>query len=207
MVNSGNREEMFNRAAEFYKTNGFPQDEIDKVMVSHPGLTYSSKKKLDYHVLIDGDTFEFDDYWFHVLETPGHSPGHLCLYEPDKKILIAGDTILFDITPNISTWIGFSDPLKTYLNSLDRLYHLDVDIVLPGHRSILGDHRKRIDEIKAHHDARLNEVLYALESRDKNAYQIAACINWDIHYSTWESFPPVPKIFAIGSAVVYFITI
>jgi len=76
-------------------------------------------------------------------------------------------------------------------------------MVLPGHRNILGNHRERINELRAHHDARLNEILFALEDGDKNAYQIAPCINWDIRYSAWELFPPVPRLFAIGETIAH----
>jgi glyoxylase-like metal-dependent hydrolase (beta-lactamase superfamily II) len=37
-----------------------------------------------------------------VIETPGHSPGHCCLYEPNKRILFSGDHLLKEITPNVS---------------------------------------------------------------------------------------------------------
>jgi len=61
----------------------------------------------------------------------------MCLYEPDKKIFVSGDHILADITPNISTWNELANPLKEYLSSLDKVYPLDVSLVLPGHRSLI----------------------------------------------------------------------
>jgi glyoxylase-like metal-dependent hydrolase (beta-lactamase superfamily II) len=203
MVNSGDKEQSFNETGEFHKSNGFPADELDKVIAAHPGLVFSGDEQRDYHILKERDNLGFGEYCFEVIETPGHSPGHLSLYESKKKILIAGDTVLFDITPNINTWHEFRNPLKQYLQSLDKIYHLDVDMVLPGHRSIAGNHRKRIDELKAHHEARLNEVLCALETGDKNAYQVAPYISWDISYSDWESFPPVPKLFAMGETIAH----
>ena len=93
----------------------------------------------------EGDTFSIGDYRFTCVETPGHSFGHMCLYDPGKKYLIAGDHILGDITPNIQCWFDDWDPLKTYFASLDKTYKLDVKLVLPGHRAIFSDCRRRIE--------------------------------------------------------------
>jgi len=72
-------------------------------------------------------------YSFRCIETPGHSPAHFCLYEAKNKILVSGDHILFDITPNITFWPQLDNSLKSYLDSLDKVYNLDVNLVLPGH--------------------------------------------------------------------------
>ena len=66
------------------------------------------------------------DYRFEYVETPGHTKGHTCLYEPERKILVAGDHILLDITPNISLWNYEQDLLKEYMTSLDKVCKLDV---------------------------------------------------------------------------------
>ena len=60
----------------------------------------------------------------------------MCLYEPDKKILVAGDHILGNITPGIQQKLDNEHPLEEYLSSLDKVYALDVDVILPGHRAL-----------------------------------------------------------------------
>jgi len=40
------------------------------------------------------------------------------------------------------------NPLKEYLTSLEKIYELDIELVLPGHRGILGNCKKRIQELK-----------------------------------------------------------
>ena len=52
-----------------------------------------------------------------VVWTPGHSPGHVCLYSPEQRYLISGDHILESITPNIG-WHPGTDMLAQYLDSL-----------------------------------------------------------------------------------------
>ena len=66
----------------------------------------------------------------------------MCFYEEENKILISGDHILFDITPNITRWPELDNSLKVYLASLEKVKDLDVNLVLPGHRNMMSDHRK-----------------------------------------------------------------
>jgi glyoxylase-like metal-dependent hydrolase (beta-lactamase superfamily II) len=186
-----------------YKSHGFPGPELNKALESNPGRIYGLKQKVDFRALKEGDIIDIGDYSFRCLETPGHSPGHTCLYEASKRILISGDHILFDITPNITFWPEMQNPLKDYLESLDKVYTLDVALVLPGHRNIWHDHRGRITELKEHHQARLYEVLDALADGNKTAFQVAPSISWDIEYSSWEQFPPTQKWFAVGETIAH----
>ena len=95
------------------------------------------------------------------------------------------------------------NPLKEYLASLEKVYPLDVALVLPGHRGIFNDHRKRIRELQEHHRLRLNEVLSVLRNGAKTAYQVAPCISWDVDYGSWDAFPPGQKWFAIGETLAH----
>jgi glyoxylase-like metal-dependent hydrolase (beta-lactamase superfamily II) len=127
----------------------------------------------------------------------------MCLYEADKKVLVCGDHILFDITPNITHWEQLENSLDHYLKNLEKVYTLEVDLVLPGHRNIWNDHRKRITELHEHHRNRLNEALLALESGGKTAWDIAPYITWDIEFNSWQEFPSVQKFFAIGETIAH----
>ena len=187
----------------FYRSNGFPEDEIKKVWEGHPGYRYSSRRQIKLTVVEEGDEIEVGDYLFRCIETPGHSPGHTCLYEASKKVLVCGDHILFDITPNITYWEELKNPLKQYLTNLEKVYTLDVNLVLPGHRSLWNNHRKRIMELQEHHRNRLNEALFALEDGEKTAWEVAPYITWDIGCNSWEEFPSVQKWFAVGETIAH----
>ncbi len=127
----------------------------------------------------------------------------MSLFEAEKKILVAGDHILFDITPNITYWVAMENALEKYLASLQKVDTLDVEIVLPGHRHLVHDLHGRVKELQEHHRARLNEVLVALGDGEKDVYQIAPHIKWDIIAKTWEDFPPQQKWFAFGEALAH----
>ena len=204
MVNDvSEKEERWGKMAAIYLSNGFPADELEMAAESHPGRRFGLTQHIDFCILKEGDSIEIGDYYFRCIETPGHSPGHMCLYEANRKILVAGDHILFDITPNITFWPGVKNSLKDYLASLEKVYPLDVNLVLPGHRSIMSDHRKRIRELEKHHRDRLNEVLMALKDGAKTAFQVAPYITWDIKYKSWELFPAQQKWFAFGETLAH----
>jgi glyoxylase-like metal-dependent hydrolase (beta-lactamase superfamily II) len=181
--------------------NGFPADELKAALDRHPGNKYGTEWIPELKVLEDGDAIDVGDYHFKCVATPGHTMGHICLYEPSKKVLVAGDHILIDITPNIQCWSDTQNPLKHYIESLDKVAKLDVDLVLPGHRRLIEDHRARIDELKEHHKNRLDEVLDILKKPDQHAYQVASQMTWDIKAKSWDHFPVAQKWFATGEAL------
>ena len=78
-----------------------------------------------------------------------------------------------------------------------------MDLMLPGHRSLIRDPIKRIDELKTHHRRRLDEVLTILDSEPANAYGVASQMNWDIEADSWEDFPLTQKWFATGEAIAH----
>ena len=183
--------------------NGFPEDELQSIINSHPGYKYSPRGHMDFHILKEDDTIGIGDYLFKCIETPGHTKGHMCLYEPNKKLFISGDHILIDITPNISLWSNEENPLNEYLVSLNKVYDLDVKLVLPGHRGTFSYFKGRIQELKQHHQTRANEVLSILEEGKQNACQVAAQMSWDLTYEFWSQFPSLQKWFAIGETIAH----
>jgi glyoxylase-like metal-dependent hydrolase (beta-lactamase superfamily II) len=189
--------------SKFAYLNGFPEVEIRKAIENHPGFKYGTDRKIHTNPVDDGNMIRCGDYRFTVLATPGHTTGHACLYEPDRKLLVSGDHILADITPNIACWKGAGNPLKNYLTSLNKVYEMDVDLVLPGHRRLLEEHRSRIGELKEHHQQRNSEILSILESRPRNAYQVASMMTWDIDCDSWNDFPVSQKWFATGEAIAH----
>lgn len=195
--------EHWEKMIDFASKCGFPREELERAVGSHPGRRYSPDNSLSFCISKDGDTIDIGEYLFECVETPGHTPGHICLYEPGKKTFICGDHILNDITPNITLSFEDRNPLKEYLMSLDKVYDLDVELVLPGHRRIFRNQKERIRELKRHHQARLTEVISILDKGKQNAFQVASQMTWDIGYKSWDLFPPAQKLFAFGEALAH----
>ena len=188
---------------DFARLNGFPENELQTISYTHPGFKFRPKGNLDFYILEEGDTISISDYAFYCVETPGHSKGHMCLYEPSEKVFVAGDHILSDITPTVILWSDEWNSLKEYLASLDKVYELDIELVLPGHRDTFRNPRERIQELKHHHQKRLDEIISILEKGRRNAFQVASRMTWDIIYDSWDLFPVMQKWFATGEAIAH----
>lgn len=153
--------DLLNHLHSKYKQCGIPED-IGNEMVENtksfiPRVT--PFPTID-HYYNEYERFKIGKYEYEVIFTPGHSDGLITFYNKDKNVLISTDHILPRITPNISYWFyGDQNPLKTYLHSLEKVRSLNAEYVIPSHGKPFYDATKRIDEIKAHHEERLNETL------------------------------------------------
>jgi glyoxylase-like metal-dependent hydrolase (beta-lactamase superfamily II) len=104
-----------------------------------------------------------------VIWTPGHSPGHICLYSARHRILFSGDQILPNITPNIS-WMPEEDALADFLLSLERLKPVDVELILPSHGLPFSGHRAWIEDTVQHHYDRCDEIHALLAGSPATAH-------------------------------------
>ena len=100
-----------------------------------------------------------------AVHTPGHSPGHLCFHEHQRRVLFSGDHVLPRITPNIGVHAKSSgNPLADFVDCLARAGGLDHDLdeVLPAHEYRLAGLAARVSTLLNHHDERLEEIHAAL---------------------------------------------
>ncbi|MBK9180049.1 MAG: MBL fold metallo-hydrolase [Acidimicrobiales bacterium] len=96
------------------------------------------------------------------LHTPGHTPDHLCLFDPAEGVLLSGDHVLPTITPHIGGLGLDADPLAAFFASLERIGELDgVTTVLPAHGHPFDDARQRVKAIRRHHEERLDALRRA----------------------------------------------
>jgi glyoxylase-like metal-dependent hydrolase (beta-lactamase superfamily II) len=91
--------------------------------------------------LKEGMVLDIGEWKLEVMETPGHSQGSLCLYEPRAKVLFSGDTVFPDGNIGRTDMYGGSTP--DLVASIERLTGLDVEIMYPGHMEITGRDVKR----------------------------------------------------------------
>lgn len=149
--------------ADFYRRHGL-EEELVKRFASEVVL-YRDGVDLpfDHRRLRDGDEVAIDGFGWRVMVGGGHSPEHLSLYCPERRILIAGDQILPVITTNVSTWPTEPefDAVGAFLGACKRFYDvLPADVlVLPSHRWPFFNVRSRIEELARHHADRLNAIL------------------------------------------------
>jgi glyoxylase-like metal-dependent hydrolase (beta-lactamase superfamily II) len=109
--------------------------------------------------LDDAETIELGGRDWIAMHTPGHTPDHLCLLEPDGGVLLSGDHVLPTITPHISGVDAGPDPLSSFEASLEKVAAVPgVCHVLPAHGHPFTDLAGRVDDIRRHHDERLERL-------------------------------------------------
>jgi glyoxylase-like metal-dependent hydrolase (beta-lactamase superfamily II) len=147
-------------------------------------------------LLEDGDRADFPGWRLRAVHTPGHTPGHLCFAEEDRRVLFSGDHVLPRISPNISTGrTGAADPLRSFLDSLTAVRDVDADEVMPAHEWRFRGLADRVDALGAHHEARLAELLAAIrEHPHSTPWQLAAHLTWS---RPWDQYERKIRIFAV----------
>ena len=129
----------------------------------------------------------------------GHAPEHIALYNDAQKLLIGGDMMLPRISTNVSVFENEpeSDPLKLFLDSIDRFRHLPEDtLTLPSHGKPFRGLYRRIAQLHAHHQDRLSEVLQACTLKAGSACDMIPVLfkrPLDLHQST----------FAMGESIAH----
>ena len=83
-------------------------------------------------ILHDGDSFDLGGRTIQVVHTPGHSPGHCCFYEPERKYLYSGDLIYKGC---LDAFYPSTDP-QFFYQSVKRLMNYNINSVFPGHHEL-----------------------------------------------------------------------
>lgn len=188
-----------------FASEGFPYEIIERLRDTNQAKIFAPDGMFESILVEDGYKFNVDKLEFTVILTSGHTPGHTCLYLEKEKLLFSGDHILFDITPNITSWLRVKDSLRNYVESLEKIKKLEITKTFPGHRATSDDVYSRIDEIIEHHKSRLTDTLEVIKNKSAKegltAYEIASFMKWNMRGKSWTEFPDNQKWFAVGETL------
>lgn len=185
-------------------SEGFPGEEFMRFVNNNSAKSMVTAKPLEYACLEDGSILSYGGHQLVCILTPGHTPGHMCLYCEDLNLMFLGDHVLFGITPNIVRWPNFENSLQQYLTNLQKVGGYDISIALPAHRHVDDTVTNRIRSITKHHNERLREVNGIIRDLPGlTAYSIAGHMSWDIQCNSWAEFPLIQKWFAVGEALAH----
>jgi glyoxylase-like metal-dependent hydrolase (beta-lactamase superfamily II) len=134
--------------------------------------------------LRDGEELVLRERRLQALHRPGHSPSDTVFWDAERRILIAGDHLLAEISSNplVSRPLDGrpGDPrppaLITYIESMLATRELPVDLVLAGHGPPITDHVTVIDERLRLHRRRAQKILGMLHAGPQSAYEIALAL-------------------------------
>jgi glyoxylase-like metal-dependent hydrolase (beta-lactamase superfamily II) len=128
-----------------------------------------------YRRIVDGEELSIGGRIWQAVIGRGHSPEHLCLYCPERALLISGDQVLPRISSNVSVFPTEPDanPLAEWLESLAAIKTRVPDevLVLPSHNEPFRGLHARLEALRAGHEERLQRVHEAL-ARPKRAIDL-----------------------------------
>jgi glyoxylase-like metal-dependent hydrolase (beta-lactamase superfamily II) len=123
-------------------------------------LAYDSRDGLEVDgSLGDGDQIEATEFRLTAVHTPGHASNHLCYLLEEERLLFSGDHVMNGSTVVIRPPDG---DMAAYLQQLERLKHLRLRAIAPGHGDLIGDPVAKLDEYLAHRRLREDIVVAAL---------------------------------------------
>jgi glyoxylase-like metal-dependent hydrolase (beta-lactamase superfamily II) len=128
--------------------------------------------------LVPGVVVETDLGPWTVHETPGHAPSHVCLFQPERRLLISGDHLL----GRISLYFDYGsspDPVGEFLHSLDVVEKLDARLCLPGHGRTFADVHAHIEGNRKLVSERLAAVESAVSEQPLSAFEIVPNVYGD----------------------------
>jgi glyoxylase-like metal-dependent hydrolase (beta-lactamase superfamily II) len=191
---------------EWLRVNGTPPDELDKLNFGSMGILNRVQIAFPDRTLDGGEEIPCGRFAFRVIWTPGHSAGHVCLYDARQKILLSGDHVLPHITPSVGLHVrSQSNPLADYMDSLALIGRLEAELVMPGHGEPFRGLPERTGELLAHHERRLLEIVALLETqpgRSMTGYEIASRMNWS-RRRTWDDLSGFERRLAVTEALAH----
>jgi glyoxylase-like metal-dependent hydrolase (beta-lactamase superfamily II) len=188
----------------FLQQHGMPEEELTPPEIQIPNVPNLTPPDV---ILKGGEEIIIGEYLFQVINTPGHTPGHISLLETQKKFLLSGDTLLPTIITNAAIHVQhIENPIQLYIGSLRKLYELDIDLVLPGHEYVFSHHQQRIEEIIRHYQRKSEDILRAFsDGQSKTAYDVSRILasSPKTKSNVWPSLSGWDKRFAALQTVAH----
>jgi glyoxylase-like metal-dependent hydrolase (beta-lactamase superfamily II) len=169
---ASNPESALARRIEVGRQSGVPEAAVrsyaDQMQAIPSGIAEVIEPDRD---LTEGVKIESDLGGWTVYETPGHAPSHVCLFQPERRLLISGDHLL----GRISLFYDYGwtpDPVGEFLHSLTVIDRLDARLCLAGHGRPFTDVRGHIDSNMRLVAERLQAVVAALGREARTVVEI-----------------------------------
>ena len=167
-------EHLVEEVRHYLLVNGVPAGEAEVLSNSQRALS-QVVKTAEPSVQLDGaESIEMGSRRLRVEWTPGHSPGHICLYDGADGLLFAGDHVLPELSPNIGLHPQSTpDPLHEYLEGLRRMADHKPKLVLPAHGRPFSEIASRVDALISHHQRRMDQIVEIIGREEKSGWQVA----------------------------------
>jgi glyoxylase-like metal-dependent hydrolase (beta-lactamase superfamily II) len=162
----------FDRRFEIARQSGVPAAALAAYREARSGENFGiAEVVLPDTPLLPGVEVETDLGSWQVHETPGHAPSHVVLHQPERGLLLSGDHLL----GRVSLYYDFGytpDPAGEFLNSLDVVDRLDVQLVLAGHGRPVRDARALTAANRRAVAERIERIRSALSNGPRTAFDV-----------------------------------
>ena len=199
-------DELLGRMKSLLVDSGVPDDKLPDLNLASMGIR-SAVTMAEPDVLFeDGARVELPGWDLQTVWTPGHSPGHVCFYSEARRLLLSGDHVLPRITPMVAVHSQqVANPLGDYIASLLKVRDLRADEVLPAHEYRFAGLDRRVDDMLAHHAARLDEIEAAvLRTPGVTSWDITVALTWS---RPWDDIPPFMQRGANGETLAHLVVL
>jgi glyoxylase-like metal-dependent hydrolase (beta-lactamase superfamily II) len=165
------------RRIEVARQSGVPEEPLERYREARRGQGYGIEELVEPdRDLVAGTTFDTDLGTWEVHETPGHAPSHVCLFQPERRLLISGDHLL----GRVSLYYDYGwtpDPAGEFLDSLRRVDALEARLCLPGHGRTFTDVRGHVEANQRLVAQRVAATLAALDGRPVTAFDVVPLVH------------------------------
>ncbi|CAM3719447.1 MBL fold metallo-hydrolase [Kibdelosporangium persicum] len=179
---------------DWLRSSGVPTDVAAKLSFDAESMKPFMELAMPDILLADGDLVP--SRAMRAVWTPGHTPGHICLYDQERGVLLTGDHVLPRISPNIGMMVGDDDPLSSYIASLERIAAFDDAEVLPAHEYRFHGVARRTLALIRHHQDRCDEITRVLrENGESTTWEITERLTWS---RGWENVRGIMRRSAVA---------
>jgi glyoxylase-like metal-dependent hydrolase (beta-lactamase superfamily II) len=183
-------------------TWGVPRDRVPEAAMSTTGLA-ELKGLADADVRLDDDQYlPVPGVQIRVQATPGHTPGHICLWDESAGLIFSGDHILPRISPNVSLEIrGMDNPLLHNLRSLQKLSGPSDYEACPAHEYRFRGLAERAKQLHEYAMERSAEVMNAvLNQASPTVWTVAKALTWS---RGWDSLSGLQLRLALSETAAH----
>lgn len=192
-------ERALERRLEVARQSGVPAPAVEAYREARKGAPTGIERIVEPdRELVEGVEVDTDLGPLQVYETPGHAPSHVCLHQPDSRIMFSGDHLLGRVS--IFYDMGHSpDPASEFLSSLDKVEKLGAGLCLSGHGKPFRDVQAHIDaNRKAVHQG-IERTLAAIATEPRTAFEVVP----DLVGKAPGELAPMAATWALSDAICY----
>ncbi len=172
----GTMPERFSRVSNFFRQHGLEDTSLWYTQAAQADpravrMVIGVPPHEAFTLVEDGESLELVGEHYKVFWVPGHSDGQITFLRERDGVFLAADHVLPRISPNVGLYSEFDrlNPLGDYLESLAKVEHLPVNVVLPGHGEPFPDLTQRVGELIQHHAEREEQILDLLRDQPQHA--------------------------------------